>query len=165
MTVKDAVGISFAIPVDTVKEFLETAVQKKSSKPVRGYIGVHMLTLTPGIIDELLGRVPGFPSVKSGVFIPEVVFNSPSHRYSVVYIFPIHSQVLIHHLHVILIFILIILFRAGIYPGDIIVSINGTDVTNSQQVYDFVAKGELLTIGVLRGRKTLKVVVQPETVE
>ena len=83
MTVKDAVGISFAIPVNTVKEFLDTAVQKKSAKPVRGYIGIHMLTLTPGIIDELLGRVPGFPSVKSGVFIPEVVYNSPSHRYSI----------------------------------------------------------------------------------
>ena len=80
MTVQGAVGISFAIPVNTVKEFFEAALQKKSSKTAKGYIGIHMLTLTPGIIDELLGRVPGFPSVKNGVFIPEVVYDSPSHR-------------------------------------------------------------------------------------
>ncbi|XP_028391294.1 serine protease HTRA2, mitochondrial-like isoform X2 [Dendronephthya gigantea] len=132
MTVKDAVGISFAIPVNIVKEFLESTKQKKP-KLGKGYIGIHMLTLTPGIIDELLGRLSGFPNVKSGVFIPEVIYDSPSHR-------------------------------AGIYPGDIITSINGTKVTSSQQVYDFVAKGDLLTIEILRGLKRLRVVVQPETV-
>ena len=43
-------------------------------------------------------------------------------------------------------------------------SINGTKVSNSQQVYDFVAKVELLTIEILRGPKRLRVVVQPEMV-
>ena len=83
MTVKDAVGISFAIPINTVREFLRTAVKKQSSETLtsRGYIGIHMLTLTPGIIDELRGRVSEFPMVKSGVLIPEVVWGSPSHRY------------------------------------------------------------------------------------
>jgi C-terminal processing protease CtpA/Prc len=57
-----------------------------------------------------------------------------------------------------------IIFRAGIYPGDIIMSINGNKVSNSQQVYDFVAKAELLTIEILRGPKRLRVVVQPEMV-
>ena len=77
MTVKGAIGISLAIPVNKVKEFLESARQKTPTKP---YIGIHMLTLTPGIIDQLLGKVPGFPRVKSGVFIPAVIFGSPSHR-------------------------------------------------------------------------------------
>lgn len=80
MTVQNAVGISFAIPVNTVKAFVETIVKKKSTKTSKGYIGIHMLTLTPGIIDELLSRVQGFPHVKEGVFIPEVIFDSPSHR-------------------------------------------------------------------------------------
>lgn len=55
-------------------------------------------------------------------------------------------------------------FRAGIYPGDVILSINGNKVANSQQVYDFVARGELLTIEILRQSKRLNVVVQPEIV-
>lgn len=82
MTVKDAVGISFAIPINTVREFLKMAVKRQSTRTPssRGYIGIHMLTLTPGIIDELSGRVSWFPHVKNGVFVPEVVFDSPSHR-------------------------------------------------------------------------------------
>ena len=80
MTVKGAVGISFAIPVNTVKKFLKDTGGTKSVKSTKGYIGIHMLTLTPGIVDELMRRIPDFPIVTSGVFIPEVVFNSPSHR-------------------------------------------------------------------------------------
>lgn len=80
MTVKGAVGISFAIPVNTVKKFLKDTGGTKSVKSAKGYIGIHMLTLTPGIVDELMRRIPNFPIVTSGVFIPEVVFNSPSHR-------------------------------------------------------------------------------------
>ena len=43
-------------------------------------------------------------------------------------------------------------------------TINGTKVTNSEQVNDFVAKGEQVAIVILRGSKKLTVVVQPETV-
>ena len=83
MTVQDAVGISFAIPVNIVRDFLKTSVSGHSTKatePKQGYLGITMLTLTPGIIDELAGRKSWFPNVQHGVFIPEVVFDSPAHR-------------------------------------------------------------------------------------
>ena len=37
-------------------------------------------------------------------------------------------------------------------------------MTDSRQVYEFVSKGEELTVEVLRGPKRLKVKVQPEII-
>ncbi|XP_070541259.1 serine protease HTRA2, mitochondrial-like [Ptychodera flava] len=99
-TMKVTAGISFAIPIDHAKEFLvrveklereksqpkgwfggggQDDAKKISITPKRHYIGLTMLTLTPGIVCELQQRMDNFPDVKSGVLIHSVVLQSPSH--------------------------------------------------------------------------------------
>ena len=81
ITVKFATGISFAIPIDEAKSFLQGARKReKSVPPQRWYIGISMLTLTPYILDQL-HRDPKFASVTNGVFVADVNFGSPAHRY------------------------------------------------------------------------------------
>ncbi|XP_042663925.1 serine protease HTRA2, mitochondrial isoform X3 [Tyto alba] len=73
-TMKVTSGISFAIPSDRLRKFLEKEEQRKSSwfgntETKRRYIGVMMLTLTPSILAELKLRDPSFPDVSYGVLI------------------------------------------------------------------------------------------------
>ncbi|TNM95412.1 hypothetical protein fugu_016495 [Takifugu bimaculatus] len=84
-TMKVTAGISFAIPSDRLRLFLDRAEQKKSSwfrdsDTRRRYIGVMMLTLTPSIIAELKLRDPSFPEVTHGVLIHRVIMGSPADR-------------------------------------------------------------------------------------
>uniref|UniRef100_A0A672IJG3 Si:dkey-33c12.12 n=1 Tax=Salarias fasciatus TaxID=181472 RepID=A0A672IJG3_SALFA len=74
-TMKVTAGISFAIPSDRLRRFLDEAAKKKSPRfgeSKRRYIGVTMLTLTPSIIAELKLRDPTFPDVTHGIFIHRV---------------------------------------------------------------------------------------------
>ena len=81
ITVKFAAGISFAIPIDAAKDFLQGAVKaEKPTSQQRWYIGISMLTLTPHVMDQLR-RDPRFASVTGGVFVAEVNYGSPAHRY------------------------------------------------------------------------------------
>ncbi|XP_077672272.1 serine protease HTRA2, mitochondrial isoform X3 [Eretmochelys imbricata] len=73
-TMKVTSGISFAIPSDRLREFLQKGEQRKSSwfgstEMKRRYIGVMMLTLTPSILAELKLRDSSFPDVSYGVLI------------------------------------------------------------------------------------------------
>lgn len=95
-----AAGISFSIPIDTAKDFLSQAIERvKSSKYAssssktsrrtlgpnqRWYIGVSMLTLTPQILEELRRRDQSFNKVESGVFVPQVNYGSPAHKWVLV---------------------------------------------------------------------------------
>uniref|UniRef100_A0A674EQ36 HtrA serine peptidase 2-1 n=1 Tax=Salmo trutta TaxID=8032 RepID=A0A674EQ36_SALTR len=71
-TMKVTAGISFAIPSDHVKHFLNQCWFL--------YIGVMMLTLTPSIIAELKLRDPSFPDVTYGIMIHRVIMGSPANR-------------------------------------------------------------------------------------
>ena len=51
---------------------------------------------------------------------------------------------------------------AGLQVNDIIVKINGTPITSSNQVIDMVQKGKPLNIEVVRGPQLLKITVTPE---
>uniref|UniRef100_A0A8C6ZWV5 HtrA serine peptidase 2 n=1 Tax=Nothoprocta perdicaria TaxID=30464 RepID=A0A8C6ZWV5_NOTPE len=77
-TMKVTSGISFAIPSDRLRKFLQKEEQRKKAK--RRYIGVMMLTLTPSILAELKLRDPGFPDVSHGVLIHKVIVGSPAHQ-------------------------------------------------------------------------------------
>ena len=54
MTMMNAEGISFAIPIDTAKLVAQQLVTH--GRVGRPYIGIRMLTLTPGVLQQLKAR-------------------------------------------------------------------------------------------------------------
>lgn len=138
-TMKVTAGISFAIPSDRVRLFLERSADKQKSwfgesGSKRRYIGVMMLTLTPSIIEELRMRDPSFPDVSHGVLIHRVIVGSPANR-------------------------------AGMKPGDVIIEINGAKVKTSEEIYNAVRTSESLNVVVRRGGDLLNLHMTPESTE
>ncbi|KAK2896541.1 hypothetical protein QQF64_005959 [Cirrhinus molitorella] len=138
-TMKVTAGISFAIPSDRVRLFLERAADKQKSwfgesGSKRRYIGVMMLTLTPSIIEELKMRDISFPDVSHGVLIHRVIIGSPANR-------------------------------AGMKPGDVIVEINGAKVNTSEEIYNAVRTSDSLNVVVRRGADLLMLHMTPEYTE
>ncbi|XP_070503551.1 serine protease HTRA2, mitochondrial isoform X2 [Chironomus tepperi] len=144
-SMKVTAGISFAIPIDYAKNFLKLAEErlktgKTTSESISGkrYMGITMLSLTPDIIYELKQR---------GSSIPDKIQ------------------------HGILVWKVIAGSPAqigGLMAGDIIISINGQEVTQSSDVYDILATNsaskDILMMNVWRG-KLIKIAVTPEIVE
>ncbi|XP_070836046.1 serine protease HTRA2, mitochondrial-like [Chaetodon trifascialis] len=138
-SMKVTAGISFAIPSDRLKVFLDQAAKKRSSwfgesETKRRYIGVLMLALTPSIIAELKLRDPSFPDVTHGILIHKVTMGSPANR-------------------------------AGMLPGDVVVEINGVEVNTSEEIYQAVRSSEQITMVVQRGRELLHLRMTPEYTE
>ncbi|KAI5606794.1 serine protease HTRA2, mitochondrial-like isoform X1 [Silurus asotus] len=138
-TMKVTAGISFAIPSDRLRLFLEQATEKKSSwfsgsKNKRRYIGVMMLTLTPSIMNELKMRDPSFPDVTHGILIHRVIPGSPANR-------------------------------AGMKPGDIVVEVNGLKVNTSEEIYNAVRTSDSINMVVRRGQDLLMLHMTPEFTE
>ncbi|XP_077395685.1 serine protease HTRA2, mitochondrial-like [Festucalex cinctus] len=138
-TMKVTPGISFAIPSDRLKTFLDQSAQRKSSwfggsETKRRYIGVMMLTLTPSIIAELKLREPTFPNVTHGILIHKVIIGSPA-------------------------------CRSGLLPADIILELNGVKVKTTEDVFTAVRKCDKITVVVQRGEKQLQLQMTPEYTE
>uniref|UniRef100_A0A3Q3GZ05 HtrA serine peptidase 2-11 n=1 Tax=Labrus bergylta TaxID=56723 RepID=A0A3Q3GZ05_9LABR len=138
-TMKVTAGISFAIPSDRVRLFLDNAEKKKTSwsgesQTKRRYIGVMMLTLTQSIIAELKLRDPSFPDVTHGILIHKVIMGSPANR-------------------------------AGMLPGDIVLEINGVKVNTSEEIYQTVRSSDQITMVVQRGHELLQLHMTPEYTE
>ncbi|XP_031965033.1 serine protease HTRA2, mitochondrial isoform X2 [Corvus moneduloides] len=138
-TMKVTSGISFAIPSDRLRKFLQKEEQRKSSwfgnaETKRRYIGVMMLTLTPSILAELKLRDPSFPDISYGVLIHKVIIGSPAHQ-------------------------------AGLKAGDVVLEINGTASRRAEDVYEAVRTQQNLALLVRRGYDTLLVSVIPEVTE
>ncbi|XP_004082325.2 serine protease HTRA2, mitochondrial-like [Oryzias latipes] len=138
-TMKVTAGISFAIPSDRLKIFLDQAAKKTKSsvgesRTKARYIGVMMLTLTPSIITELQLRDPMFPNVTHGILIHRVIIGSPASR-------------------------------AGMLAGDIVVEINGVKVNTSEEIYKAVRSSDRITMLVQRGKELLRLQVTPEFIE
>uniref|UniRef100_A0A336L1Z8 Serine protease HTRA2, mitochondrial n=1 Tax=Culicoides sonorensis TaxID=179676 RepID=A0A336L1Z8_CULSO len=136
-------GISFAIPIDYAKEFLKKAMERRKSgatdrdqMPIRRYMGITMLSLTPEILQELKHRSHDVPeTIQSGILVWKVIIGSPAHA-------------------------------GDLTPGDIITEINGKPVKRSSDVYDVLdQKGQDLVMTVYRGKRKLKLVVKPEDPE
>ncbi|NWX25247.1 HTRA2 protease, partial [Notiomystis cincta] len=135
-TMKVTSGISFAIPSDRLRKFLQKEEQRKSSwfgnaETKRRYIGVMMLTLTPSILAELKLRDPSFPDISYGVLIHKVIIGSPAHQ-------------------------------AGLKAGDVVLEINGAASRRAEDVYEAVRTQQNLALLVRRGYDTLLVSVVPE---
>ncbi|XP_037386168.1 serine protease HTRA3 [Talpa occidentalis] len=79
-TLKVAAGISFAIPSDRIARFLAEIQNKQVKDWKKRFIGVRMRTITPSLVEELRNSNPDFPAVSSGIYVQEVVPNSPSKR-------------------------------------------------------------------------------------
>uniref|UniRef100_A0A8C5ZMR8 HtrA serine peptidase 3 n=1 Tax=Marmota marmota marmota TaxID=9994 RepID=A0A8C5ZMR8_MARMA len=79
-TLKVAAGISFAIPSDRITRFLSEFQDKHIKDWKKRFIGIRMRTITPSLVEELQAGDPDFPSVSSGIYVQEVVPNSPSQR-------------------------------------------------------------------------------------
>ncbi|XP_017270691.1 serine protease HTRA2, mitochondrial isoform X3 [Kryptolebias marmoratus] len=139
-TMKVTAGISFAIPSDHVRRFLDQAAKRKTSRFVESgtkprYIGVMMLTLTPSIIAELKIRDRSFPNVTHGVLIHRVIAGSPANR-------------------------------AGMLPGDVVVEINGVKVKTSEEIYKAVrSSSSNIALLVRRENELLQLRVTPEYIE
>ncbi|KAH8383325.1 hypothetical protein KR009_007992 [Drosophila setifemur] len=139
-SMKVTAGISFAIPIDYVKVFLERAAERrkkgsayKTGYPVKRYMGITMLTLTPDILFELKSRSQNMPSnLTHGVLVWKVIVGSPAHS-------------------------------GGLQPGDIVTHINKKEIKNSSDVYDALAdNSKTLDMVILRGVKQLRMTITPE---
>nr|XP_006629206.1 PREDICTED: serine protease HTRA2, mitochondrial [Lepisosteus oculatus] len=138
-TMKVTAGISFAIPSDHVKHFLNSTEERKKSwfgesEAKRRYVGVMMLTLTPSIIAELKLRDPTFPDVTHGVLIHRVIMGSPA-------------------------------YRAGVKPGDVVLEINGKQVKTAEEIYNAVRTSDSINMVVKRQDDLLILHMTPEVTE
>uniref|UniRef100_F6UXP1 HtrA serine peptidase 3 n=1 Tax=Equus caballus TaxID=9796 RepID=F6UXP1_HORSE len=79
-TLKVAAGISFAIPSDRITRFLTEFQDKHIKDWKKRFIGIRMRTITPSLLEELKASNPDLPTVSSGIYVQEVVPNSPSQR-------------------------------------------------------------------------------------
>eukprot|EP00474_Spongospora_subterranea_P009199 CRZ09657.1 hypothetical protein [Spongospora subterranea] len=76
MKAQDASGISFAIPINTVKAVVhQLALHGRVKRP---YIGIFMLTLAPSIIENERSIDPNFPDIKEGILVTSVTPSGPA---------------------------------------------------------------------------------------
>ncbi|KAM7360096.1 HTRA2-related serine protease [Cochliomyia hominivorax] len=139
-SMKVTAGISFAIPIDYVKLFLEKVKERRkqgaSGKPIqqaKRYMGITMLTLTNEILNELKNRSESLPSnLTHGVLVWKVIIGSPAHI-------------------------------GGLSPGDIVTHINKKEIKTSSDVYEALAdNSKTLDITIFRGPKRLNLTITPE---
>jgi HtrA serine peptidase 2 len=87
-SMKVTAGISFAIPIDHAKEFLHKTTERRKKGgatladrvPIRRYMGITMLTLTPDILRELKQRSHAVPDhIQNGILVWKVIIGSPAH--------------------------------------------------------------------------------------
>ncbi|KAM4636409.1 serine protease HTRA1 [Discoglossus pictus] len=80
-TLKVTAGISFAIPSDKILKFLAESHDRQStgqSNKKKRYLGIRMMSLTPGKVKELREQIKDFPDVTSGAYIVEVLADTPA---------------------------------------------------------------------------------------
>uniref|UniRef100_A0A1L8DTK2 Serine protease HTRA2, mitochondrial n=1 Tax=Nyssomyia neivai TaxID=330878 RepID=A0A1L8DTK2_9DIPT len=141
-SMKVTAGISFAIPIDYAKGFLNRNKEKirrggqKVSPPPRRYMGITMITITHDILLELRHRSHPVPShITSGVLVWKVILGSPAHT-------------------------------GGLNPGDIVTEINGKPVKTSTDIYDALKDaGKDISIVIYRGLEKHHITVRPEDPE
>ncbi|XP_075072383.1 serine protease HTRA1 [Mixophyes fleayi] len=80
-TLKVTAGISFAIPSDKIRKFLAESHSRQSAGQgikKKRYLGIRMLSLSPGKVKELREQLKDFPDVNSGAYIVEVLPDTPA---------------------------------------------------------------------------------------
>uniref|UniRef100_A0ABM5EP52 Serine protease HTRA4 n=1 Tax=Pogona vitticeps TaxID=103695 RepID=A0ABM5EP52_9SAUR len=138
-TLKVTAGISFAIPSDRIRQFLEDSHNRQvkgKSRTKRKYLGLRMLPLTFNLIRELRRRDRHFPDLIPGVgvYVYEVIQGTAA-------------------------------ASAGLEDGDVIIAINGKTVTSTHDVTDTVQRSDNLTIVVRRGNEDIILTVRPDEID
>nr|XP_008118036.1 PREDICTED: serine protease HTRA4 [Anolis carolinensis] len=138
-TLKVTAGISFAIPSDRIRQFLEDSHNRQTkgkSRTKKKYLGLRMLPLTFNLIRELRRRDRNFPDLIAGVgvYVYEVIPGTAAES-------------------------------AGLEDGDVIIAINGKTVTSTRDVTDAVQNSEALAIVVRRGNEDLILTVVPDEID
>ncbi|RXM28695.1 Serine protease HTRA3 [Acipenser ruthenus] len=135
-TLKVTAGISFAIPSDRIRRFLNES-HDKHSKEVKAvkkrFIGIRMLSITPALVEELKQKNADFPDVWSGIYVHEVVPNSPAQK-------------------------------GGIKDGDIIVKLNGRPLSTTSELQEAVVNESALLLEVRRGNDDLLFNIEPDVI-
>ncbi|XP_067401219.1 serine protease HTRA4 isoform X2 [Emydura macquarii macquarii] len=83
-TLKVTAGISFAIPSDRIRQFLEESHERQVKgmiRPKKKYMGFRMLPLTFNLIRELKIHDKDFPDLNSGVYVFEVIQGTAAARF------------------------------------------------------------------------------------
>ncbi|MEG3440227.1 HhoA/HhoB/HtrA family serine endopeptidase [Pannus brasiliensis CCIBt3594] len=129
----DAQGLGFAIPIETARK-VATQLSSKG-KAEHPYIGIHMVTLSPEIRQQLNESRELKFNIKrdEGVIVLRVVENSPASR-------------------------------AGLQPGDIILKVGGEAVKTASDVQEGVEKssiGAKLDLEVDRDGNPIPLTVEP----
>jgi HtrA serine peptidase 2 len=71
-------GVSFAIPIDTVRTVIEQL--EKHGRVIRPYVGVKLLQLNRFNVIQLRKKDSNFPYVSTGVLVPAVAPGSPAQK-------------------------------------------------------------------------------------
>lgn len=123
------------------------------------------------LVEELKHSNADFPDVRSGIYVHEVVPNSPSHRY--VGFFITRSTSSSSGKQSVFFFsagnALLLSFascpcRGGIQDGDIIVKVNGRPLVTSSDLQEAVMNESPLLLEVRRGNDDLLFNIEPEVV-
>lgn len=128
-------GISFAIPSDIARNFVENANKTvtRRATAIKYAIGINMLSLTPNMIRLIRFRNLLPKNITHGVFLAYVWPNGAA-------------------------------AQAGLKQGDVIVRIDGKDIHSTKEVYEMVRTGERLVMEVVRESHWMTVTVTPEPV-
>ena len=126
-------GISFAIPSDLARSFVESAnrAPRKRGAVERYAIGISMLSITPSILHSIQLRFPLPRDVTHGVFLANVWPNGAA-------------------------------AQAGLKRGDVIVRVNGKNIHSSNEVFQMVQSGKRLTMEIVRDSRWHTITVKPE---
>lgn len=133
-------GISFAIPSDFAKKFVENAAKSVRKKPTlwgaqsRYGIGVSLLSITPRFLWQIRHQIPIPPEVTHGVFLAQVWPNGAASE-------------------------------AGLKKGDVIVRIDGKEIRSNSDVIEKVQTGKRLVMEIVRGSRWMTITVQPEPLD
>ena len=133
-------GISFAIPSDFAKKFVENAAKSVRKKPTlwgaqsRYGIGVSLLSITPRLLRQIRHQIPIPAKVTHGVFLAQVWPNGAASE-------------------------------AGLKKGDVIVRINGKDIHSNSDVIEKVQTGKKLVMEIVRRSRWMTITVQPEPLD
>lgn len=129
----DAQGLGFAIPIETAQRVAQQLFN--GGKAEHPYLGIHMVTLSPDIQEELKKAkdIPFKVQDTKGVLIIQVIDHSPAQK-------------------------------SGIKAGDVLVSVGGQAVTSASDVQEKVEKsaiGSDLLLKVSRNGQLQEITVRP----
>ncbi|XP_063167368.1 serine protease HTRA4 [Candoia aspera] len=136
-TLKVTAGISFAIPSDRIRRFLEESHNRQLKGKItskKKYLGLRMVPLTFNLIHELRRHDPDFPNLTSGVYAYEVIQGTAA-------------------------------ASAGLQDGDVITAINGKQVTSTHDVTDAVQNDDTLAMVVRRRNEDILLTVTPDEID